>query len=846
MRSPADIFAPAAADRAVSLTRQDLIDMEHALKDGINEFLAFASYSLFFPREGEGCPALSYNHKARELVLPLCMHGETLGVFVARGVRLAAPKALPPLLQHLATCVLEKLLLYKRSVTDALTGLSSRDHFIGSLAQEIDLIQHSLQATTGGRSDPELHGFSASLGVILLDLDSFQWINERYGYLVGDHINAQVGRAIAAASPSHVTSARIHNDTFALLVPDASPKACLELAETVRKAIGALSFQDEITGDNIGVSASLGFANYPQSLRGRQFQRTPREQARILLRAAGKAVATSKDHGRNRVFNFGDIVKIGGRILEVLPMQRLAVSLGRSVGAQEGMRYLIWSPRQERNIEARLSEDERLLGRSPTLYKGEIVLSEVQEDMAFAEVLHAGDPAWVPQAGDRLTLIQERDSLFASESACDGLAAASRDLVTGLYGYRDFLAFFARARGRSENFCVALTRILPPRGASSGAAQATAHAEQHPELPGDGPGSRHGGLQQRLDTAVAQVAALAERIFLSDADARPASPGDKPARAAGGRFGLGGLVHFLPGADPAETEERALELCRQASAEHGLDLAVGLARHPFLHLAKADMLDCARKGLEHALLLPAPRVAMFGSLSLNVAADRLFVEGDLYAAVEEFKLALLADPDNTLARNSLGICYAQMGKADLARREFEQVVAAEEDNVMAHYNLGWACQRLGEVSCARKAYERCLSLDPGHGFSLVRLGSLAEAAGDLSSAEDLYQKALEMPGTEATALRPLARVALAQGDPGRARECLHLALSANHNDAHALHMLARLYLDGGEDPQIAEVLARQAAALMPERQEFWEALVLSLNRQGRHEDARKAEARSRA
>lgn len=843
MRSPADIFATTTADRAVHLTRQDLIDLEHALKDGMHEFLPFVSYSLFFPREGDPCPALHYDHKARELLLPLILHGETLGVFVARGVRLAAPKALPPLLQHLATCVLEKLLLYKRSVTDALTGLTSRDHFLGSLAQEIDLIQHSLEATTGGRSDPELQGFSASLGVILLDLDSFQWINERYGYLVGDSINAQVGQAIAATCPRHVTSARIHNDTFALLVPDASPKTCFQLAELVRQAIGALSFQDEVTGDNIGVSASLGYANYPQSLRGRQFQRPPREQARILLRAAGKAVGTAKDHGRNRVFNFGDIVKGGGRILEVLPMQRLAVSLGRSVGAQEGLRYLVWSPRfQQRTIEAHLSEDERLLGRSPTLYKGEIVLSEVQEDLSFAEVLHAGDPAWTPEPGDRLTLIQERDSFFAAEGTGDGTAVARRDMLTGLYGYRDFLSFFARARGRSENFCVALTRIIQP------------HAEHLAEHLAEAPGSRAGGLQQRMDAAVAQVAALAERIFLPDPGGKPAltgldsappRPGDKPARAAGGRFGLGGLVHFLPGADPAQMERRAQELCRQASAEFGLDLAVGLARHPFLHLAKADVLDCARKALEHALLLPTPRVAVFDSLSLNVSADRLFVEGDLYAAVEEFKLALLADPANMLARNSLGICYAQMGKADLARREFEQVAAAEEDNVMAHYNLGWACQRLGEISCARAAYERCLSLDPGHGFSLVRLGSLAEAAGDLSSAEDLYQKALETPGTEAAALRPLARVALAQGDLGRARECLHLALSANHNDAFALHMLARLYLDSGEDPQIAEVLARQAAALMPDRQEFWDTLVLALNLQGRHEDALKAEARGR-
>jgi len=88
-------------------------------------------------------------------------------------------------------------------------------------------------------------------------------------------------------------------------------------------------------------------------------------------------------------------------------------------------------------------------------------------------------------------------------------------------------------------------------------------------------------------------------------------------------------------------------------------------------------------------------------------------------------------------------------------------------------------------------------------------------------------------------------VALAKGQADRAREHLHLAISANHNDPYALHMLARLYLDAGEDPQIAEVLSKQSAALMPERQEFWDALVEALTLQGKHEEARKAGSRSR-
>ncbi len=834
MRPTADSFEGALSDASVRLTRQDLIDLERSLKDAVHAFAPFASYSLYFPREDAPAPELRYDRAAKELVLPLTLGGETLAVFVARGISLAAPKAAPPLLQQLAAGVLEKLLLYKRSVTDPLTGLMNREHFTGALTRQIELIRECLAATSGGRSDPDMQCFSASLGVILLDLDSFQWINERYGYLLGDQMVAEVGRAIATTCPRHVSAARLHNDTFALLAPDASPKTCFQLAELVRQAIGNLSFQDEVTGDRIGVSASLGYANYPQSLRGSQLQRTPREQARMLMRAAAKAVGTSKDHGRNRVFGFQDILKGGGRILEVLPMHRLSVSLGRGIGAQEGQRFLIWSPRfQERTFEARLSGDERLLGRSPALYKGELVLSEVQEDLAFAELLHAGDPAWAPEPGDRLTLIQERDSLFAAETGAgaDASSQPQRDMLTGLYGYRDFLAYFGRARQRVEGFGLALTRVLPAAGEQGG-----------PGL------ERRGGTVKRLDAAVTQVAALAEKLFLGApaAGVITATPGAKPPRPAGGRFGLGGLVHFLPGGDGrAGLFERAGELVARATAELGVDLAIGLYVHPFLSFARTDALDCARKALEHALLLPAPRVALFDSVSLNVAADRLFAEGDLYAAVEEFKLSLLADAGNLLARNSLGICYARLGKADLARREFELVVAAEPDNVMAHYNLGWACQRLGEDASARAAYERCLTLDPGHGFSLLRLGSLAERAGDLASAEDLYQKALATPGGEHAALRPLARLYMALGERERAREHLHLALSANHNDAFALHMLARLYLDAGEDPQIAESLARQAAALMSDRQEFWDSLVLALDLQGRHDEARKAAARGR-
>ena len=96
MRPAADILTDILNDESVQLTRQDLIDLEHSLKDAIRAFLPFASYSLYFPREGSPPPQLRFDAGSRELVLPLALCGKVLGVFVARGVRLKAPKAMPP------------------------------------------------------------------------------------------------------------------------------------------------------------------------------------------------------------------------------------------------------------------------------------------------------------------------------------------------------------------------------------------------------------------------------------------------------------------------------------------------------------------------------------------------------------------------------------------------------------------------------------------------------------------------------------------------------------------------------------------------------------------------------
>ncbi|WP_320169371.1 tetratricopeptide repeat protein [Maridesulfovibrio sp.] len=793
----------------INLAPQDLIRYEHMLKDLIREFLPFESYSLFFPRPPKGKFraefAFDYNEDSGQLMLPLRLRGRGMCYFIARGVTLENSQLAAPYLEALGESVLEKMLLYKGSITDPLTGMVTSDYFMSKLIKELDLIQNCMMPAPGGCKDPGIPTFSGSVGIVLLDMDNFQRINDRYGYKLGDDIIADVASRISDAVFESVVCARVFDDKFALLIPDGRPKTCAGLAGELRALIESMNITDPVTGDVIRISASAGFANYPQSLSGPHFKRSAGEQARILMRKGAKAVATAKDFGRNCVFAYSDILKKGAKVLEVLPLQRLALSIGGSVDAREGGRFLVWSPDYQAGTQVRITEDERISGSYPTMYKAEVVIIEVQEEIAFAEILHLSDPAWPVAEGDRLTMLNEKDSFFDVQAGPEAPGGPQRDMVTGLYNYREFISRYSRMRQNMDRFSVAVLRL---------ASNPTEHG---------------GNFQKLTDAQVQKVSSRAETFFCES--------------CMGGRYSLNSLIYFFPHEDSDAVVENILRLVRECSNDFEIELAAGVASFPFLNYRRSEILDNCRKGLDHSLMLEKPMVAQFDSVSLNISADRLYVDGDIYGAIEEFRLALLADSDNILARNSLGICYAQVGKPEQARKQFEEVLSITPRNIMALYNLGWTCQMLGNPEKAREAYERCLELEPDNVFSLVRLGVLAEHDQGLEEAEAYFLRAAELKGGDSLAMRHLARIAYARKDVDKAREYLHRALNANHNDAAAMNMLARIYLECGEDPQIAEVLARQSAALKPGKDQFWETLAQALEVQEKYEEA--AEVRSR-
>ncbi len=811
----------------VRLERRDLLVFEQRLRDALARLLPFKGHSLHFPPETPSEEA-TYAAEDKKLLLPLFAPPEGngpavrrfLGLFAARGV---PPKAARPLLPFLPACaelVMENLSLYKQSLCDPVTALFTRQHLLDAMAREIEGLRGAFRSPALLPGGPALDGEASQapetpagggcFGVLAVRLPALRDVVREHGYLFADQLMAALGAALRELCPGQALAARAGDFELALLLPSSGGAACRRLAAEVAQKLSAVTVPHVFSRSGVGVAATVGYALYPQDMDGGLFGKPGLEQARVLLRKARLAAALAAEEGgpAPAVLGFGRILAEGGRILELLPLSRAMVSLGRNMNAREGQRFSVWAPPAPGPAPDPAPRGEApSLSPPPPLYKGELVLMEVREHSALAEVIHVGDPTWQLERGDTLTLLPDD----ASGSVRQGGGAALRDPLTGLLRHGDFLARWCAERETCEQFSLALLRLAPNEFAP-GSPGSEDEPSAHPE---------------RL---MGEAVRLLREEFGQD--------------ITGGRYGLASLILFHPGMGPEEAQTRYSELAALLGSrlfpgrEDGV--AVGSACHPYLGFRKADALENCQKALEYALLLPAPHVGVLDTLALTISADKRFSLGDSFAALEEYKRALLADAENVLAWNSLGVCLAALGRHNEARRYFEETLARQPKDSMTLYNLGHTCQCLGDIPEAKDCYRRCLRAQPDHLYALLRLGQLAEQEKNHNKARKLYRKAATLPGGPPLVRRQLAGLALREGTTEEARELLHETLMHDPRNAVALHLLARLYLDGGEDAEVAESLARQSVALRPDLKGGWLELARALEARGRWQEAREA------
>lgn len=813
------------------------MDMDALLMQELGKFIQCSHHALYFPtvhapRQPELLP------RERRLLLPLYRQGSLLGVLMLHGVKVRDARALLPQLPAIAGLCLELLARVKATRVDAVTGLATENVLYGAMEDEAARVRELFADPSRGDGEHSpLHRLC--MGLVLLHFSNGREIVGRMGFRFADELMRRAAEALREELPSDVVAARVGRFGMALLLPSVSGRsACQKTAEAALARMAGAALPAPLTGRTIRPRLSAGHAVYPQDMEGAELRLPMFEQARMLMERARLAARMTSQPGAPRVMPFARILQDGGTVLRALPQGRVRVGLGAQAKAREGMRFAVWGPSGQDG--------------AGNPYKGEVVLLQVREFHSVAETVHLADATAPLEAGDRLSLLEvpslaafphapggraaaadvpgtpgqegsaaadtEPDGAPAAGSVREGRArvpALEDGACAGIYGHGDFLHLFAQEKERTGRFVLAIVRVDVPHDA-------------------------------RQEAALGECLAAWRQI---------------PELCAGeplaGLYGSNALIFFHADSSAEALLPHYTALCARLEAA-GLPVSAGLAGYPFLHYRKGEMPDCALKALEYAQLLPPPRAGLCNSLALNISADRRYALGDVFGAIDEYKLALLADAENVLARNSLGVCMAALGRYHEARRHFLEALRYKGDAgperqariAQTHYNLGTVCQQLGERRSAARYYRECIKDAPEHVYAHLRLGQLCEEGGRRNEARRFYELAAaiedrqsEQAGEQRPSLarRYLARLAARQRHGGEARELLHDTLLRNPFDAAAMLLLARLYLDGDEDPAMAELLARKSVGLR-DTPEGWQVLARALRALGREEEASLAEA----
>ena len=168
--------------------------------------------------------------------------------------------------------------LRELSETDALTGLANRRHW-ELLAGE--LLHRGQQ-----------RGLPATL--MLIDVDRFKTVNDRWGHGVGDDVLRAVADLLRALLPEHAAAGRLGGDEFVVALPLGIDEATV-VAETLRHRAEALGFERV---PSLAVSLSIGLAGAPAA----------GQELREWLEAADRGLYRAKEAGRNRTAGIAAIV----------------------------------------------------------------------------------------------------------------------------------------------------------------------------------------------------------------------------------------------------------------------------------------------------------------------------------------------------------------------------------------------------------------------------------------------------------------------------------------------------------------------------------------------------------
>jgi diguanylate cyclase (GGDEF)-like protein len=184
----------------------------------------------------------------------------------------------------LTTLRMQTLIATQRelAITDSLTGLNTRRHLETAIPPSI------AKAT---RNDQ-------SMALLIVDVDHFKRVNDRFGHPAGDRVLAEVAHRLRSACRPGDLLARHGGEEFALLAPRVAPNELMSLATRVRAQVADSPIAIG-PAETVQITVSVGAALYPMD----------GSDGTDLMVRADRALYRAKALGRDRAV-IGDVNRL--------------------------------------------------------------------------------------------------------------------------------------------------------------------------------------------------------------------------------------------------------------------------------------------------------------------------------------------------------------------------------------------------------------------------------------------------------------------------------------------------------------------------------------------------------
>ena len=160
----------------------------------------------------------------------------------------------------------------RAAITDPVSGLFNRRYFHERLEEELDRARRH----------------RTSVALLMIDVDNFKGINDRFGHLVGDMVIRNVGDILKRSVRKFDLCTRFGGEEFAIVMPGSGPESSVPVAERIRQRIEAFRATDADLAD-LRVTVSIGMAVSEGA------------SSRELISRADQALYEAKRAGKNRL-----------------------------------------------------------------------------------------------------------------------------------------------------------------------------------------------------------------------------------------------------------------------------------------------------------------------------------------------------------------------------------------------------------------------------------------------------------------------------------------------------------------------------------------------------------------